>query len=426
MTKKTNLLLIEDNPVDARLIQELLSEFSQEYNLEQTQQLSDGLKRLSEYECPIDTVLLDLSLPDSHGLETFEKVHSLAPRLPIIIITSLDDEKISEEAVNKGAQDYLIKGQLNSPLLIRAIRYAFYRKQAEQRISETFELNQKILAASASGTITYKASGQCVFANEAAGKILNASISELLSQNYHTIESWKKYGLYTIAQKVLKTKKSYQKEIYFASSFGKTVWLDCFLATFTIADENHLLVIFDDISERKKIEEALNWQQYLMQTLLDNYPDAIYFKDAESRIIELSKALAEKLGFVNPNQVIGKTDFELFSKEHAQKAFDDEQKIIKTGKPLYNIEEKETYPDKPPTWVITSKMPLLDQHHNIIGTFGISQDITERKRAEDELHDSQQRYQSLFEDSPTPIWEEDFSEVKKEIDILKKKGITDF
>ncbi len=140
-----------------------------------------------------------------------------------------------------------------------------------------------------------------------------------------------------------------------------------------------------DITERKQAEEALAREQYLMQALMDNVPDHIYFKDRESRFIRISKALAQWFSLSDPGQAVGKIDFDFFTEEHARQAYEDEQKIIQTGQPLMNIEEKETWPDRPDTWVLTTKMPLRDQEGRIVGTFGISRDITERKRAEEAL-----------------------------------------
>lgn len=426
MAKGPNILLIEDNPVDARVIEELFGEYGREFHLHVKDTLHDGLDFLSSNKNLINLILLDLTLPDSAGIETFENVNSLVPWLPIVVITGVDDTQICDEALLEGAQDYLIKGQINGPLLVRSVRYALSRKQAEQRVKETIELNEKILSASGMAILTYNSTGQCVFANEAACNIVGAAQAQLLAQNFHRLESWKRSGLYTIAQKVFKTRVSYQKELFFETTFRKASWVDCFLTTFNVAEGTHLLLMVRDISERKKMEEDLHWHQYLMQTLMDNYPDAIYFKDSKSRMIKVSQALAHKLGYNDSDELLGKQDFDLFADEHAQKAYKDEQYILETGQPLYNIEEKETHADGSVTWVLTTKMPLIDKEQNVIGTFGISRDITERKLAEQELQESKIRYQSLFEDSPTPIWEEDLSEIKVEIDLLREKGITDF
>jgi len=136
-------------------------------------------------------------------------------------------------------------------------------------------------------------------------------------------------------------------------------------------------------TERTGAEAELAQEQFLMQTLMNHIPDFIYFKDRDSRFIRISKALAQMFGLSDPAQAVGKTDFDFFTPEHARQAFEDEQTIMKTGQPL-TVEERETWANRPDTWVSTTKVPLHDGAGNAIGTFGISRDITEHKRAEAE------------------------------------------
>lgn len=126
-------------------------------------------------------------------------------------------------------------------------------------------------------------------------------------------------------------------------------------------------------------------EQSLMNALLDSIPDQIYFKDAQSRFVKISRSQAERFGLSDPTQAIGKTDFDFFSEDHARPAYEDEQRIIRTGQPILNFEEKETWPDGHITWVATSKLPMRDEAGRIVGTFGISSDITIRKQAEEVL-----------------------------------------
>ena len=123
----------------------------------------------------------------------------------------------------------------------------------------------------------------------------------------------------------------------------------------------------------------------LLDALMDHLPDNIYFKDRESRFLAVSRSMAEWFGVRNPADLVGKSDFDLFTWEHAQAAVDDEREILRTGLPVVNREERETWPDGRETWVSTTKLPLCDATGNIIGTFGLSRDLTERKLAEKEL-----------------------------------------
>jgi len=127
------LLLVEDNPGDARLIQEELRDAGGErFELEVATSLAGATARLSRGG--VDLVLLDLGLPDSVGLQTFASARACAPQVPFIVLTGLDDEDLALRAVQEGAQDYLVKGQVEGSLLVRAIRYAVEREQARQKI----------------------------------------------------------------------------------------------------------------------------------------------------------------------------------------------------------------------------------------------------------------------------------------------------
>ena len=136
-----------------------------------------------------------------------------------------------------------------------------------------------------------------------------------------------------------------------------------------------------DVTERRQANLASNKERSLLSTLMDKLPYTFYFKDLDSRFVAVSRTLAEYHGRKDPAQMIGLTDRDLFSSEHAQGALADEREIIRTGRPIIDYEEKETWPDREDTWASTTKMPWRDAQGNIIGTFGISHDITEKKRA---------------------------------------------
>jgi PAS domain S-box-containing protein len=141
-----------------------------------------------------------------------------------------------------------------------------------------------------------------------------------------------------------------------------------------------------EIAERKRTEQALAEQQHLLQSLMDYMPDNIYFKDTQSRFVRVNRAMAHWVGLDDPKAAEGKWDFDFFGEEHARQAFEDEQEIIRTGTPIVNKEEYETWPDGRVTWVSTSKLPLRDPAGRIIGTFGLSRDITAHKLAEEALN----------------------------------------
>ncbi len=145
--------------------------------------------------------------------------------------------------------------------------------------------------------------------------------------------------------------------------------------------------LLGNILQRKNAELSLSAERSLLKALMTSAPDNIYFKDRDSRFIRVSNTMKRLFGMEDVEQVIGKKDSDFFSPEHALRALADEKKIITSGITLLNIEEKETWDNAEDTWASTSKMPLYDEAGKIIGTFGISRDITLRKQAEDSLHE---------------------------------------
>ncbi|MDX9923708.1 MAG: PAS domain S-box protein [Ignavibacteriaceae bacterium] len=145
-------------------------------------------------------------------------------------------------------------------------------------------------------------------------------------------------------------------------------------------NKKYILAFIEDVTEQLKIEKKLHSEQALLSRLMEGIPDSIYFKDLQSRFIKVNNAAAKKLGFSYPEELIGKSDADIFGKEHSSEAFNDEQSIIKTRRPLINKEEKEVFQDGKVTWASTTKLPLFDENGKIIGTFGISRDVTEDKK----------------------------------------------
>ncbi len=195
--------------------------------------------------------------------------------------------------------------------------------------------------------------------------------------------------------------------------------------------------LLQDANEENNLtEEALVNERYLMSSLMNNIPDHIYFKDIQSRFIRINKSHAESFGLTDPKQAIGKSDADFFTSDHANKAFADEQEIIRTGQPV-GKEERQTWNGRPDSWVATTKIPLRDKNRNIIGTFGISKDITKRKQAEETLHNERALFRTIIDLIPDAVYVKDMAGRKtlanpKEVQLSGKNsedeiiGQTDF
>lgn len=143
--RQLKVLLVEDNPGDARLLREALREVNVRFlRFDHVEQLSEARDLLKEHS--YDVILLDLTLPDSHGLATIEKAQLLSPSSAIVVLTGVDDEEMSLEVVRKGAQDYLIKGQTDGRLLVRSINYALERKRATEERDRLIDELQEALS----------------------------------------------------------------------------------------------------------------------------------------------------------------------------------------------------------------------------------------------------------------------------------------
>ena len=164
----------------------------------------------------------------------------------------------------------------------------------------------------------------------------------------------------------------------------------------------------------REIQPATSDQEnLLLHSLLEYLPDRIYYKDLQSRLIFGSRSYARLFNMENFSAIYGKTDFDFFSKDHARVAFEDEQEIIRTGEAKLNMEEMETWPDGHVTWCSTSKAPLRDDQGRIIGTFGISQDTTAQKQAQETLIASEAFQNSLLNAIPIPVFYKDSEGIYK-------------
>jgi PAS domain S-box-containing protein len=164
---------------------------------------------------------------------------------------------------------------------------------------------------------------------------------------------------------------------------GTIFFVETIAHTITFEGRHAEIVLASDVTERKRVEDSLAAERNLLRTLIDNIPDSIYVKDAESRFVMCNMAAACFMGKSDTEQVIGKTDFDFYQKELAEEYLSDEHQVLDTGLAVVNKDEPRIGAQNKMVWVLTTKVPLKDRDGRVIGLIGISRNITDRKQAED-------------------------------------------
>ena len=259
-------------------------------------------------------------------------------------------------------------------------------------------------------TICRSISGKILKINSAAEKLFGYKKNELPNtktwlQKLYKNPSYRKQIKNTIYESFSTEENPQHIEVSVTTKSGDKKYL---LAFYNNLKDKELptglqIVQFLDITTRKKAEDESLQQKYLIEQLLKNVPDKIYFKDLNSRFLAISDSFFNTLSADSQKDILGKTDFDIYDDKHANDAFNDEQKIIKTGIPIIGKEEKEIWIDGSEHWVSTTKMPYRDSKGIIVGTFGISRDITEMLRARNLYKESEIRYRQLIDSSPFAI-----------------------
>lgn len=245
------VLLIEDNPGDVRLLQEYLRDVTTtQFNMQQVENLALALKYLAQDS--FDVILLDLSLPDSQGLETFVKIHSQTPSIPIVVLTGLDDEALVFKVMQAGAQDYLVKGQANGDLLTRAMRYAIERQRSEQRIREQAAL----LDIATDAIFVQNLENKILFWNKGAERLYGWKVDEAWGKNAYELLYEEPALEIQSAQTMLAVKGEWRGELTQLTKDGKKILVESRWTLVRDAKQKpkSILVVNTDITQKKQLE----------------------------------------------------------------------------------------------------------------------------------------------------------------------------
>ena len=259
-------------------------------------------------------------------------------------------------------------------------------RRTARRLRDAQAHTQAILDMAADGILTVDERGRVLSFNAAAARLFGRAPLEVLGRHVCLlIPALEKELFVPSASDPGVPRAQGRREIEGQRAGGLVFPLELSISTGEVNLRQTCTLIVRDLTEPKQAEEALTLERNLLHSLMDGVPDRIYFKDERSRFIRVNQALAAQFGLPDPTAAIGKTDFDFFTAEHAGPAFRDEQEVMRTGQAIVGIEEKETWADGRVGWASTTKLPLRDKAGRIVGTFGISRDITARKQVEQEL-----------------------------------------
>jgi len=248
-------------------------------------------------------------------------------------------------------------------------------RKSEEKFSKASRTSPDLI------NISRLSDGMIISVNEAFTKILGFTEAEAVGKTSIELNLWADEKNRKIIVKELQESGRVDNfETIFLKKDGNIVNVLMSASLIDLGGVNHILTVTKDISLRKRVEEKLAREQFLVNALMDNLTDHIYFKDRESRFLRVNKGQSVSLGLNDPASAVGKTDFDFFTDEHAKQAYEDEQNIIRTGEPL-NIEEKETHPYGTDTWVSTVKMPLNNE-------ISVSADFNSERFIEAKISDS--------------------------------------
>jgi PAS domain S-box-containing protein len=397
MRTPIEVLLIEDNAGDARLVREWLQvSRTADYRLEHADRLSAAQKHLKEGH--FDVVLVDLGLPDSQGLDTLRRVRAQAPESAILVFTGLEDEQVGLQAVKEGAQDYLLKGEVNDSLLGRSIAHALERKRAEEELRSERDFAETLISTAQVVVLLLDTEGRIVRFNPYLEELSGHRLEEVRGRDWFDTFLPERVrnsvrDLFSRAIGGVQTRGNVNPIVTKDGSERLIEWYDK-----TLKDAEGgvvgLLSVGQDVTERKRAEDAVRGQAEVLQTVFDNIPMTVGFFDPSGRAEYVNRAWEQTLGW-SLEETRSRDLFVEFYPEEEERArvaafmmeasgeWQDFRTRVRDGRML------ET------TW---TNIRLSDGR-----TIGIGLDITDRKRAEESLRESEQKLKTIFEVLPVGV-----------------------
>ncbi|MCI0601891.1 PAS domain S-box protein [bacterium] len=380
LSEGVHALLVEDNAGDTLLVQEyLVSDSNYKFLLNACSRLSEAMELLSK-AC-FDIVLLDLSLPDSHGLDCVSRISGVCGDAPIVVLTSLDDEGLAKQALRQGAKDYLIKDQISPQVLQRSILYAIERKGAVQALAESEKLYRNLFENSLGFIYTHDLSGILTSVNPAAAKALGYQPLEMIGRNLAEFVDPLVRSLFSQYLQLIRSEKIRSGVIRLSTRDGiDRIWQyrNCL-----IADEgNEPYVLGDalDITDRVKAEEALGKSEKRYRTLFEDVPVGVYRTTPDGEILNANPALIRMLGYESFDEIATRNlEAPPFEPQYSRSDF--HERMARDGE-VIGLEAEWRRRDGSVIFARENARAIRDSDGTILCYEGTVEDITERRKIE--------------------------------------------
>jgi PAS domain S-box-containing protein len=379
--RSINVLLIEDNQDDAELLQRtLLKSVNSHFTVTAARCLKDGLEKLSA--SPPDLILSDLGLPDSHGLDTVTQVLQVAPDIPLVVLSGYDDEGVAIKAVQLGAQDYLVKGQMDGTQIERSLFYAIERSRLQRELEQyTQEITKvqanllKILQKNADAIIVVSKDKQILFINPAAESLFGCKKQSLLNTPFdYPVEGGK------------------TTEIEIKNMNGEDTVAEMRVVDINWEGKTAYLASLRDITKRRQTEEALRFSDAAFKSI----HESVIATDTEYSITHWNE-ISEQIYGIKASQAIGKkllSVYEIVEKYPGE----NEARFTNLENTGYLHEEQLHRTKHGEVWVDISFQTIGsgDQRY---GWILLASAITQRKLTEEALKRSEEKYRELINTS---------------------------
>lgn len=400
VTDTLNILIVEDDLIDRKLLERLLVRSSLgSSHVACANCLTDAITQLQN--APFDIILSDLGLPDCGGTEAVSRLQAVAPHIPLIVLSGLDDESTAINAVQKGVQDYLIKGQVDSQVLVRAVRYAIERKKAEHNLQEAEQRYRTIFDNSAVAIMMVDDHERLISWNRFTENLLGYRAEALLKKPIHELypdDEWAKIRAHNVRRKGMQ----HHLETRMIREDGTIIDVDVSLSVLRDSENRVLgsIGVIRDITERKLTEEALQKSEQRFRQVVENAEEWIWEVDAQGLYTYVSPVAERILGYTQDEMVGRMYFYDHFHPDDCDRLKNKAFEVFARKDTFREFENKNLEKNGQVVWLSKSGVPMLDDTGNLLGYRGVDVDITERRRIHEILHRKQKNLEAIFDAAP--------------------------